>query len=43
MDIFSILKQTIKKEEQYRFSLLIEHMDIPILEHDLEAWGAPEA
>ena len=30
--------ETFEKEEQRRFELLIEHMDVPVVSYDLSAW-----
>ncbi len=31
-------QETFQREEQRRFELLIEHMDIPVVRHDLSKW-----
>jgi hypothetical protein len=31
-------QEKFKKEEQHRFELLIEHMDVPILEENVDTW-----
>lgn len=30
-----------QKEEQRRFELLLEHMDVPVVEEDLKSWKRP--
>ena len=31
-------RETFDKEEQRRFALLLEHMDVPVVPYDLSAW-----